>query len=64
MNRDDAEIAEYLRFLLEHQKRCALDRCSSCRALQGIFQQIRARLFSGPLYAEAAVSATSTFQSG
>jgi hypothetical protein len=58
MNRDDAEIANYLRFLLEHQERCHLEQCTSCLTLQGMFQQIRARLFSGPIHAKAAVAAT------
>jgi len=63
MNRDDAEIANYLRFLLEHQERCALEQCPSCLTLQGIFQQIRTRLFSGPMHSMVAVPATSTAQS-
>src|ERR1035441_263235 len=48
MNGKDAEIAEYLRFLLEHQSRCDLEQCPSCLTLQCIFELVRSRLFSSP----------------
>jgi hypothetical protein len=63
MSRDDAEIAKYLRFLLEHKDRCDMEQCPSCLMLQSIFQQIRTRLFADPIRAPVAVAATSTARS-
>ena len=60
MNGKDAEITEYLRFLLEHQGQCELEPCPSCLTLQCIFELIRSRLFSSPVYPEVMISATST----
>ena len=60
MSRDDAEIARYLRFILEHQEQCDVEECPSCLMLRSIFQQIRTRLFSGPIRQEVAVSAAAT----
>jgi hypothetical protein len=30
------EVRLYLRFLLDHREQCALEVCSSCRALQNV----------------------------
>jgi hypothetical protein len=59
MNRDDAEIASYLRLLLEHQEQCDTEQCPSCLTLHGIYQQIRTRLFSDPVPVKAGDSAVS-----
>jgi len=60
MNGKDAEITEYLRSLLEHQGQCELEQCPSCLTLRRIFELIRSRLFSSPVYPEVMISATST----
>jgi hypothetical protein len=60
MNGKDTEIAEYLRFLLEHQARCALEQCPSCLTLQRVFELVRSRLFSSLVYPEVMISTTST----
>jgi len=64
MNGDDPEIAEYLRFLLEHRGQCELAQCPSCLTLRSVFELIRNRLFSGPVYPEVMISATSASQHG
>jgi len=64
MNGDDAEIAEYLWFLLDHQGRCELERCPSCLTLQGIVELTGNPLFSGPVYPEVVISAACTAQHG
>ena len=60
MNGKDAEIAEYLRFLLEHQARCELEQCPSCLMLQCVCELVRSRLFSSPVYPEVMISAPPT----
>jgi len=60
MNGKDAEITEYLRFLLEHQGKCESQQCPSCLTLQNIFELTRNRLFSGPVYPKVMSSATSS----
>ena len=60
MKGKDAEITDYLRFLLEHEGQCELEHCPSCLTLQCVFELIRSRLFSSPVYPEVMISATST----
>ncbi len=56
MGNDDSEIAAYLRGLLEHYSECELDNCPSCQILQGIFELVKGRLFTSPLFPEVMVS--------
>jgi len=59
MNSDDAEIADYLRSLLDHGRKCHREECPACRTLHGIFEVIRKRLFTSPVYPEVLAAAAS-----
>jgi hypothetical protein len=58
MSNDD-EIVKYLGSLLQHRTQCRKDNCRSCLTLQRICALIGNRIFSGPVYAEVMISATS-----
>ncbi len=64
MTGDHAEIAEYLRTLLEHESRCEVEDCPSCETLRGICEMIRGRLFSSPIYPDVKTSAASSGRNG
>ena len=44
------EILIYLASLLEHQSTCEDDPCPACLSLQGIVENIRCQMFSGPVF--------------
>ena len=58
MTKDD-ELSAYLDFLLEHRTECELIGCGSCLMLQGIFESMALKLFSGRLYPEVMIPARS-----
>src|SRR5262249_422921 len=49
MNSED-EILLYLAHLLDHRFTCESDVCPSCLSLQGIVENIRSHMFSGPVF--------------
>ena len=46
------EILVYLQSLLAHHADCKVEQCSRCRALLGILESVRHRIFSGPVFPE------------
>jgi hypothetical protein len=60
MNSNEAEIAEYLQSLLDHSGDCESEDCPTCQKLHGIFEVIKNRLFSSPVYPEVMAAAAST----
>ncbi len=53
MDGGHAEIAEFLRSLLEHSRKCDADDCGHCGTLRGILGDIRSRLFASSGYPAA-----------
>ena len=52
----NGEIAVYLVSLLEHGRECHSADCPSCRMLEEIFDTIKSRLFSSPVYTHSAAA--------
>jgi hypothetical protein len=50
------EIVIYLDSLLEHRAGCRAERCPACFALQGILENIRYQMFSGPVFPEVMIA--------
>jgi hypothetical protein len=57
MNGKDSEIAEYLRYLLAHERQCTSEVCPTCTMLLSVFEAIRDRLFASPVYQTNGVAA-------
>jgi len=52
----NGEIAVYLLSLLEHSNECHRADCPSCRTLDEIFDTIKSKLFSSPVYTHSAAA--------
>lgn len=50
------EIVIYLDSLLEHRAGCRAEHCPACLALQGILENIRYQMFSGPIFPEVMIA--------
>jgi len=60
MKGEDAELAGYMRSLLEHARECEVEACPSCQRLHAIFELIRNRLFNSPIYPDVMLAADSS----
>ena len=40
------EIREYLRHLLDHQGKCQIENCATCRVARNVYELIRSQIFS------------------
>ena len=60
MNRQDAEIAQFLHSLLNHDRQCRVKGCPSCQTLHEILGVVKDRIFAAPVYPEHGIHAART----